>query len=121
MCCHMDCGAEKAQVKFNSADNSYQMIHHTKTNSCSITLSTDEIFTILDNINDYLDRYISETLESFTYDDDEYSGPQLGNIRYDTLDLKQDKFNVSEMIDSNFDIRKIFLSLEKYQGKKYKI
>ena len=52
MCCHMDCGAEKAQVKFNSADNSYQMIHHTKTNSCSITLSTDEIFTILDNIND---------------------------------------------------------------------
>jgi len=52
MCCHSDCNVEKPKLKFIPLDNTITMSHEDKTQSCSITMTTDEIFNILNNISD---------------------------------------------------------------------
>lgn len=52
MCCHVDCGSEHPKYKFSTADSSYCKVYEGKDKvKTSITINTDEIKKIFDNIS----------------------------------------------------------------------
>lgn len=52
MCCHDDCNSEKPKLRFVQVDNTITMTHEDKTQSCSIPMTTDDIYNILNHISD---------------------------------------------------------------------
>jgi DNA-directed RNA polymerase beta' subunit len=52
VCCHTDCGAEKPKLKLSTTDHTILMTHEANKKTNSITMTTDEIHKILDNVTD---------------------------------------------------------------------